>query len=153
MGAWKVDLLCQFYHDHHGIEVLMLRPADFTPFQSLRHYGERLLHGGVDRRDVIQSAVLAATCAQTYGAYHIVRQDPFTEEDVQAYAASPLKIWEKVYLGAAAIIKLIRCMCHIEFRYKEEGESRTGFLLRFTFSHPAMSTTIEESGASGGKLA
>jgi nucleoside-diphosphate-sugar epimerase len=99
------EQLCQFYHDRHGIEIIMLRPADFTPYRDILHYGERLLHGGVDRRDVIQAVVLATECVQKFGAYHIVRQDPFSEEDVKAYSESPIDVWEKVYPGAKEIIE------------------------------------------------
>jgi nucleoside-diphosphate-sugar epimerase len=76
--------LCEFYYERHGIEVIMLRPADFTPFRDLLHYGERMLHGGVDRQDVLQAVVQAVTCPTSYGFYHIIRQDPFTEEDLKA---------------------------------------------------------------------
>ncbi|SEO97038.1 NAD(P)-dependent oxidoreductase [Paenibacillus sp. OV219] len=100
------EQVCEFYHRKHGIEVLMLRPADFTPFRSIKHYGERLLHGGVDRRDVIQAVVKATTCEQRFGAYHIVRDDRFTEADVIAYAqGNRVDMWEKLYPGARGIIE------------------------------------------------
>ncbi|WP_219837274.1 NAD(P)-dependent oxidoreductase [Paenibacillus sp. R14(2021)] len=99
------EQLCQFYHDEHGIEVIMLRPADFTPYRDLRHYGERLLHGGVDRRDVIQAVAAAVNSPHPFGAYHLVRHDPFTEEDVKAYAASPVDAWDKLYPGAKRVIE------------------------------------------------
>lgn len=90
------EQICQFYNERHGIEVIILRPADFTPYQDIRNYGERLLHGGVDRRDVIQAVVLATECKSTYGAYRIVRQDPFTKEDVEMYSKSPAEIWDRL---------------------------------------------------------
>ncbi|RAP78150.1 NAD-dependent epimerase/dehydratase family protein [Paenibacillus montanisoli] len=99
------EQLCTFYHEQHGIEVIMLRPSDFTPFRDQLHYGERLLHGGVDRRDVIQAVVAAVHAPVSFGAYHIVRHDPFTENDVEAYAASPIDAWEKAYPGAKAVIQ------------------------------------------------
>jgi nucleoside-diphosphate-sugar epimerase len=99
------EQICQFYHEQHGIEVIMLRPADFTPYRNLLHYGERMLHGGVDRRDVIQAVIRALTCTVQFGAYHIVRQDPFTEEDVKAYSKSPIDIWNKAYPGAKEMIQ------------------------------------------------
>jgi nucleoside-diphosphate-sugar epimerase len=99
------EQLCQFYHDRHGIEVIMLRPADFTPYRDLRHYGERLLHGGVDRRDVIRAVALAVDCPQKFGAYPIVRHDAFSEEDVKAYSKAPADVWEKLYPGAKQIIE------------------------------------------------
>jgi nucleoside-diphosphate-sugar epimerase len=102
------EQMCQFFHERHGMEVIMLRPADFTPFHSLRQYGERLLHGGVDRRDVIQAVVLATECRQTFGAYPIVRQDLFTETDTESYSKSPVEVWERLYPGAKNIIETYR---------------------------------------------
>jgi nucleoside-diphosphate-sugar epimerase len=102
------EQMCQFYHDRHGVEVLMLRPADFTPYRDMRHYGERLLHGGVDRRDVIQAVTSAIDSSQKFGAYHIVRHDPFTKEDVKAYSKSPVDAWERIYPGAKQMIEKYR---------------------------------------------
>lgn len=99
------EQLCEFYHEHHGIEVIMLRPADFTPFRDPLQYGERMMHGGVDRRDVIQAVVQAVSCATPFGYYHIVRQDPFTAEDLKAYSEAPIEVWEKAYPGAEAMIR------------------------------------------------
>ncbi|WP_308634457.1 NAD-dependent epimerase/dehydratase family protein [Paenibacillus silvisoli] len=99
------EQLCKFYHDKHGIEVVMLRPSDFTPYRDLLHYGERLLHGGVDRRDVIQAVAAAVQAPVSFGAYHIVRHDRFTAADVEAYAQSPIDVWEKAYPGAKRVIE------------------------------------------------
>jgi hypothetical protein len=41
----------------------------------------------------------------TFGAYHIVREDPFTEDDILAYSDSPLEVMEKVYPGSKEIIE------------------------------------------------
>lgn len=102
------EQLCRYYHDQYGIEVILLRPADFTPYTDARHYGERLLHGGVDRRDVIQAVASAVVCPQAYGTYHIVRHDAFSEADKQAYAAAPADAWERLYPGAKRIIEAYR---------------------------------------------
>jgi nucleoside-diphosphate-sugar epimerase len=99
------EQLCQFYHERHGIEVIILRPSDFTPYRDIHHYGERLLHGGVDRRDVIHAVEQAITCNEKFGAFHIVRQDPFTEDDIRNYPDSPIEVWERVYPGAKETIE------------------------------------------------
>jgi nucleoside-diphosphate-sugar epimerase len=99
------EQLCQFYHENHGLEIIMLRPTDFTPFRDFRHYGERMLHGGVDRRDVIAAVEQAVDCNTSFGAYQIVREDPFTADDVQAYSKSPIEVLERIYPGAKAIIE------------------------------------------------
>ncbi|SDN94770.1 Nucleoside-diphosphate-sugar epimerase [Paenibacillus sp. yr247] len=135
------EQLCQFYHERHGIEVIMLRPADFTPYRDALHYGERLLHGGVDRRDVIQAVVLATECRQKYGAYHIVRQDPFSEVDVKAYSESPIDIWEKTYTGAKQIIEKhqfkLPSQIHVTDLFREQNE--LGYKPKYNFG-----TFIEE---------
>jgi nucleoside-diphosphate-sugar epimerase len=97
--------LCEFYHERHGIEVITLRPADFTPFRDLLHYGERMLHGGVDRRDVLQAIVQAVTCPTSYGFNQINRQYPFPEEDLKAYPESPIEVWDKAYPGAGELVR------------------------------------------------
>lgn len=99
------EQMCQFYNEQHGIEVIMLRPADFTPYRDMIHYGQRMLHGGVDRRDVIRAVALAVECDRKFDAYHIIRQDSFTEEDVKAYSGSPVDVWNKFYPGAKEIIE------------------------------------------------
>jgi nucleoside-diphosphate-sugar epimerase len=87
--------LCQFYWRVHGIRCIMLRPADFTPYRDRKHYGERLLLGGVDRRDVHQAAALAVdndtiTCA----AFPVLRADPWTPDEVELWHQDPLAVLE-----------------------------------------------------------
>jgi nucleoside-diphosphate-sugar epimerase len=118
------EQMCQFYRDRHGIEVIMLRPADFTPYRDIRHYGERMLFGGVDRRDVIQAVASAIDCPQKFGAYHIVRQDPFTEEDVKAYSESPVDTWERVYPGAKQMIEKYHFKVPSEIRITDLSKER-----------------------------
>ncbi len=68
----------------------MLRPAGFTPYHDRKHYGERLLRGGVDRRDVHQAAARAVdnetiTCA----AFPVLREDSWTADDVDLWRHDP----------------------------------------------------------------
>ena len=87
--------LCQFYFQVHGIRCIMLRPADFTPYRGRKHYGERLLRGGVDRRDVSQAAALAVDNATiTCAAFPVLRADPWTPEDVEVWRQDPLAVLE-----------------------------------------------------------
>jgi nucleoside-diphosphate-sugar epimerase len=99
------EQLCQYYHDQHGLEVIMLRPSDFTPYKDLRHYGGRLLHGGVDRRDVLEAVELAVNCKQSFVDYHIVREDLLSDYDRLAYPDSSIEVLDKVYPGAKEIIE------------------------------------------------
>ena len=87
--------LCQFYFRVHGIRSIMLRPADFTPYRDRKHYGERLLHGGVDRRDVHQAVTLAVdNDTSTSEAFPVLRADPWTPEEVELWRQDPLAVLE-----------------------------------------------------------
>ena len=87
--------LCQFYCRVHGIRCIMLRPADFTPYRDRQHYGERLLRGGVDRRDVHQAAALAVDNATiTCAAFPVLRADPWTPDEVELWRQDPLAVLE-----------------------------------------------------------
>jgi len=87
--------LCQFFFRAHGIRCIMLRPADFTPHRDRKHYGERLLRGGVDRRDVYQAAALAVeNDALTCAALPVLRADPWTPAEVDRWQQDPLAVLE-----------------------------------------------------------
>lgn len=107
-GITKVvgEELCAFYHRAHGIRCVMLRPADFTPYRDRKHYGERLLRGGVDRRDVHEIVALAVEnedieCA----AFPVMREDPFTPEDVERWRDNPAAVLERHVPGARALVE------------------------------------------------
>lgn len=107
-GLSKVigEELCSFYHRVHGIRCIVLRPADFTPYRNHKHYGERLLRGGVDRRDVHRAAELAVeNDAIEYGAFPVLREDPFTEEDVAAWRRDRVAVLERYDSGARALVE------------------------------------------------
>lgn len=107
-GLSKVvgEELCRFYHRTAGIRCIMLRPADFTPYRSRKQYGERLLRGGVDRRDVIAAAALAVD-NRTVGceAFSILREDPWTADDVQAWPKDPRAVLERHVPGAGRLVE------------------------------------------------
>lgn len=107
-GVTKIvgEELCQFYHRVHGIRCIMLRPADFTPYRTTKQYGERLLRGGVDRRDVQQAAILAVE-NETVAceAFAVVREDPFTAEDVRSWPHDPRSVLERAFPGAWALVE------------------------------------------------
>ncbi|MCD9025321.1 hypothetical protein [Cohnella silvisoli] len=67
-----------------------------------------MLHGGVDRRDVLEAVELAVNCKQTFGAYHIVREDLLSDNDRRAYPDSSIEVLDKVYPGAKEIIENYR---------------------------------------------
>jgi len=107
-GLTKVvgEELCGFYHRKHGVRCTILRPADFTPYRNRKHYGERLLRGGVDRRDVIEITTLAAENG-TIGleAFPAMRDDPFTPEDVQRWRNNRETVLESHVPGAHVLVE------------------------------------------------
>ena len=97
--------LCDFYHRVHGIRCIMLRPADFTPYRDLKHYGERLLRGGVDRRDVHQAVALAVeNDAITCAAFPVLRADPWTREEVDLWRHDPFAVLEHYVPRACELV-------------------------------------------------
>lgn len=107
-GLTKVvgEELCGFYHRKHGVRCTILRPADFTPYRDRKHYGERLLQGGVDRRDVIEITALAAeNGAIGLEAFPAMRDDPFTPEDVQRWRNSRETVLERHVPGARVLVE------------------------------------------------
>jgi nucleoside-diphosphate-sugar epimerase len=107
-GITKVvgEELCGFYHRAHGIRCIILRPADFTPYRDNKHYGERLLRGGVDHRDVHDIAALAVENGDiACEAFPVMREDPFTPEDVQRWPDDPAAVLERHVPGARALVE------------------------------------------------
>ena len=97
--------LCQFYWRVHGIRCIMLRPADFTPYRDRKHYGERLLRGGVDRRDVHQAAALAVeNDAITCAAFPVLRTDLWTPEEADLWRHDPLAVLEHYFPEARKLV-------------------------------------------------
>ncbi len=105
-GLSKVigEEVCQFYHRVHGIRCVMLRPGDFTPYRNRKQYGERLLRGGVDRRDVHQAAALAVD-NETVAceAFPISREDPFGPNEIEAWPNDPAAVLER-YVPQARLL-------------------------------------------------
>lgn len=105
-GLSKVigEELCRFYYTRHGIRCIMLRPADFTPYRNQKHYGERMLRGGVDRRDVHQAVALAVqNDTVACEAFPVLREDPFTPEDVDRWPQDPCAVLER-YIPQARVL-------------------------------------------------
>ncbi len=107
-GMTKVigEELCGFYHRAHGIRCAILRPADFTPYRSHRHYGERLLRGGVDRRDVHDIVALAVENEDIEcEAFPVMREDPFTPENVRLWQSDRIGVLEQHFQGAGRLVE------------------------------------------------
>ncbi len=107
-GLTKVvgEELCGFYHRRHGIRCTLLRPADFTPYRDRKHYGERLLRGGVDRCDVHEITALAVENGTIEcEAFPVMRDDPFTSEDIQWWQDDPGAVLERYVPGAHVLVE------------------------------------------------
>ncbi len=106
-GLSKVvgEELCSYYHRVHGTRCAILRPADFTPYRNNRHYGERLLRGGVDRRDVVALTV-AAIEDETVEceAFPAVREDPWSAQDVSDWPNTPSAVVDRHMKGAGELV-------------------------------------------------
>jgi nucleoside-diphosphate-sugar epimerase len=140
------EQMCEYFHQKHGIEVIMLRPSGFVPPRDVRHYGEKMLNIGVDHRDVLQAVVLAVETDRQFGAYRIVRQDPFTLVDRQEYSKAPIEVWEKAYPGAREIIENYNLKLPVQLSTADQSieQSELGYQPRYNFG-----TFIQEFTADG----
>ncbi len=107
--------LCEYNRRNHGVRYVAVRPANLTPWgDSFVRYGARLLHGGVDREDVldcVQRAVekLAPEIPADGEAEGIVanavRPNAFTAEQIADWEADPQAACEKVFPRSRALIE------------------------------------------------
>ncbi|MBX7256186.1 MAG: NAD(P)-dependent oxidoreductase [Candidatus Hydrogenedentes bacterium] len=101
--------LCGYYHRVHGLRIGILRPWDFTPFgDDFVRYGERLLTGGVDRRDVIGATLrlieLVSQGTLDFDCFEIGKDHPFSLEDCERFANDPKGIIESYWPGYGDLI-------------------------------------------------
>jgi len=101
--------LCGYYHRVHGFRIAMVRPWDFTPFgNDFIRYGERLLTGGVDRRDVVGATISAiervVEGAVEFDWFEIGKDHPFSEADCERFSKDPKAVIEKYWPGYGDVI-------------------------------------------------
>jgi nucleoside-diphosphate-sugar epimerase len=108
--------LCEYARRNRGMRYVALRPADFTPWGNdwVNRYGARLLYGGVDRVDVLDSveaAVLRLESDQPPDegpegiVAEVVRPNAFTEDDVAAWEDDPVGACERVFPGSGRLVE------------------------------------------------
>jgi NAD(P)-dependent dehydrogenase (short-subunit alcohol dehydrogenase family) len=107
--------LCEYNRRNHGVRYVAVRPADFTPWgDSFVRYGARLLHGGVDREDVldcIQRSVEKLASELPEGAeaegivVNAVRPNAFSEEQIANWEADPLAACESIFPGSRVLVE------------------------------------------------
>jgi nucleoside-diphosphate-sugar epimerase len=94
------ERLGELYHRADGLDVLMFRFGMFVPADFF-HYGMRLLHGGVDERDLAQAFRLAIENDEAhYGAFNLFSPVPFEAEDEALLVSDPLTVVRKYYADA-----------------------------------------------------
>lgn len=91
------EQLCELYQRAHGLDVVAFRLGMFVPVDFL-HYGMRLIHGGVDERDLAQAFRLALEDdGVRSGTFNLFSPTPFEAEDEAALVAEPLAVLRKYY--------------------------------------------------------
>ncbi len=104
--------LCEYHRQRNGIRFVAVRPADLTPWREWASgYGPRLLYGGVDREDVLDSIVCSVQhLANPVGAEldHIVvnalRANGFSEKDIETWDSDPVGTCERIFPGSSGLI-------------------------------------------------
>ncbi len=108
--------LCEYNRRAHGIRHSSIRPADLTPWGDdwVNRYGARLLYGGVDRDDVLDSIERSIeTLARDLPdgtepeglIVNAVRANAFTAEQIEGWEADPLQACERVFPGSRALVE------------------------------------------------
>src|SRR5947208_5310815 len=83
------EQLCDLYQRVYGLEVLAFRLGMFVPCDFV-HYGMRLIHGGVDERDLAQAFRLGLEKSDVKsGTFNLFSPTPFQDDDEAALVSDP----------------------------------------------------------------
>jgi UDP-glucose 4-epimerase len=94
------EQLAELYHRAYGLDTLVFRLGMFVPGDFM-HYGMRLLHGGVDERDLAQAFRLALEQETVrHGVFNLFAPTSFEGEDEATLVADPLSVVQKYYPDA-----------------------------------------------------
>ncbi len=94
------EQLCELYHRVYGLDVIAFRLGMFVPVDFV-HYGMRLVHGGVDERDLAQAFRLALENDMLHtGTFNLFSPTPFEEPDETVLVADPLSVLLRYYPDA-----------------------------------------------------
>ncbi len=103
--------LCEYHKNQNGISYVAVRPADLTPWHSwANHYGPRLLYGGVDRGDVLQSILrsvqyLGKSDGLEGFPVDALRPNAFTAEQIENWESDPLGVCDSIFPGYRDLIE------------------------------------------------
>ena len=95
--------LCEMYHRVYGLDVVAFRLGMFVPVDFV-HYGMRLVHGGVDERDLVQAFRLALENDDVHsGTFNLFSPTPFQRDDEEALISDPLSVLRRYYVDAGVL--------------------------------------------------
>ncbi|HLO99254.1 MAG TPA: NAD(P)-dependent oxidoreductase [Fimbriimonas sp.] len=103
--------LCEYHKNQSGISYVAIRPADLTPWSSwAKHYGPRLLYGGVDRGDVLESIrcsvqYLGSNDSLEGFPVDALRANAFTADQIEGWESDPLGTCESIFPGYRDLIE------------------------------------------------
>lgn len=97
------EQLCDLYHRAYGLDTVAFRLGMFVPADFF-HYGMRLLHGGIDERDLAQAFRLALETESVHnGAFNLFSPTPFETEDEEMLVRDPHAVVRKYYPDAGVL--------------------------------------------------
>jgi nucleoside-diphosphate-sugar epimerase len=97
------EQLCALYHRAYGLDVVAFRLGMFVPVDFV-HYGLRLVHGGVDERDLAQAFRLALENDDVHeGTFNLFAPTPFEQADEAALVADPQGVLRRYYADIEAL--------------------------------------------------
>lgn len=90
------ETTAEYFARNHDLRAIAVRPAAFAiQTGDRRTYGERLLQNAVDRRDVVGVTVAALeNDSIEYGAYSAVRDDPYTDDELERWGDDSIGVLE-----------------------------------------------------------
>lgn len=101
------ETVCEYFvRNHEGFSAIAVRPAACIPPDDRKALGERLLRNPVDLRDVV-GVIRAALENETieWGAYPAIRDDPFTEAELDQWPDDPIGVLEGYVDGAGDLVE------------------------------------------------
>ena len=97
------EQVCELYQRVYGLAVVAFRLGMFVPVDFI-HYGMRLVHGGVDERDLAQAFRLALEDdAVKTGTFNLFSPTPFNAEDEAQLVDDPLAVLRAYYPDVDAL--------------------------------------------------